>query len=251
MIRLILLALLALAGAPLQAAPTELLLVAPDDATLAPVLKKLADARSESRAAWTYWFGQLHGKSVVLTRTEGDPLNAIAATTLAVRRHQPKLIVVFGTARAHNPALRAHDVVVSEKFVAFDGLVSPPTRLGGGSDSLTWKKLPHLLMTAGERDAAAPFFPASSTALAVARTLSAERGRVIIGALGSANQVNREADRIAWLHAQWGTSCEDDESAHVAGVGKLLDTPVIGFRVIDGAPEEAAALVLKFVESWK
>ncbi len=235
----------------LAAAPADLLLVAPDDATLAPVLKKLEGLRTESRVAWTFWFGQLHGKSVVLTRTEGDPLNAVAAATLAVRRHQPKLIVVFGTARAHDPELRAHDVIVSDKFVGFDGLVSPPTGLGGGSDALKWKKLPHPLMTAGERETPTPSFPADAAALALARSLTPTRGRVVVGALGSANQINREADRIAWLRAQWGTSTEDGESAHIAGVGKLLGTPVIGFRVIEGAPEEAAEFALKFVEAWK
>ena len=66
----------------------------------------------------------------------------------------------------------------------------------------------------------------------------------------SSDLVNREADRIAWLRAQWGTSTEDSESAHVAGVGQLLGTPVIGFRGIDGAPEEAAEFALKFVEAW-
>lgn len=246
-----LLSFFAICGAPLLAAPTDLLLVAPDDATLAPILKKLESPRIESRAAWTFWFGQLYGKSVVLTRSEGDPLNAVAATTLAVRRHQPKLIVVFGAARAHDPALRAHDVVVSEKFIAFDGLISPPTGLGGGSDALKWKKLPHPLMTAGERETPAPLFPADPAALALARTLAPIQGRVVVGALGSANQINREADRIAWLRAQWGTSTEDGESAHIAGVGKLFDTPVVGFRVIDGTPEETAAFALKFVEAWK
>ena len=238
-------------GPRLAAAPADLLLVAPDDATLAPVLKKLEGARTETRAAWTFWFGQLHGKSVVLTRTEGDPLNAVAATTLAVRRYQPKLIVVFGTARTHDPALRAHDVVVSEIFVAFDGLISPPTGLGGGSDALKWMKLPHPLMTKGERETPTPAFPADAAALALARTLATPQGRVISGVLGSANQVNREADRIAWIRAQWGTSTEDGESAHIAGVGQLLGTPVIGFRVIDGTPEEAAEFALKFVEAWK
>ena len=118
--------------------------------------------------------------------------------------------------------VRTHDVIVSEKFVGFDGLVAPTTELGGGSDALKWKKLPHPLMTAGERETPTLSFPADAAALALARTLTPTQGRVIAGTLGSANQVNREADRIAWLRTQWGTSTEDGESAHVAGVGKLL-----------------------------
>jgi adenosylhomocysteine nucleosidase len=235
----------------LTAAPVDVLLIAPDDVTLAPVLAKLAGPRQETHAAWTFWLGALNGKPVALTRSEGDPLNAVAATTLAVRRYQPKLIVVFGAARAHDPAVRPHDIVVSEKFVAFDGLVSPPTALGGGSDALKWKRRPHPLMTAGERETPTPSFPASAPALALARNLTSSTGRVIIGALGSAHQVNREADRIAWLREEWGTSSEDGDSAHVAGVAQLLGTPVIGFRVIDGPGSEAAGFALKFTEAWK
>jgi adenosylhomocysteine nucleosidase len=69
--------------------------------------------------------------------------------------------------------------------------------------------------------------------------------------LGSAGQVNRESDRIGWIRAQWGTSCEDGESAHVAGCAQLLGVPVVGWRVIDGADGEAAALVVPFLEALK
>jgi adenosylhomocysteine nucleosidase len=125
------------------------------------------------------------------------------------------------------------------------------TPLGGGSASLTWEKLPHPLATAGEKETPVLFFPADPGALAVAKLLSAPRGKVVVGVLGSASQVNREAERIVWLHAQWGTSCEDGASAHIAGCAQLLGVPVLGLRVIDGAQGEAAGLALRFLEAWK
>jgi len=64
------------------------------------------------------------------------------------------------------------------------------------------------------------------------KSLPAAHGKIIGGVLGSAHQVNREADRIAWLHKHWGTSCEDGESAHIAGCAQLLGVPVIGLRII-------------------
>lgn len=85
----------------------------------------------------------------------------------------------------------------------------------------------------------------------IAKAWSLPPGRVVVGVLGSAGQINREADRLAWLHAQWGTSCEDGESAHVAGCAQLLGVPVFGLRVIDGAEGEAAGLAVKFLEEWK
>jgi adenosylhomocysteine nucleosidase len=234
-----------------HAAPADLLLVAPDDATLKPVLQKMSHAQPETHAAWTHWRGQLGAKAVVLARTEGDPLNAVATTTLAIRLHAPRLVVVFGSVRAHDPELKPGDVVVSERFVAFDGMVSNIVPLGGGTAALQWHKLPHLIMTVGEVETAMDFFPADAAALAVGRTLKPLRGRIVGGVLGSAPQVNREADRVAWLRQNWQTSTEDGQSAHVAGVAVLLKVPVVGFGVVDGTPEEAAALALQFVEAWK
>ncbi|MEJ1972051.1 MAG: 5'-methylthioadenosine/S-adenosylhomocysteine nucleosidase [Lacunisphaera sp.] len=244
--------LLALAAtASLRAESVDVLLAAATDAELSPLIKQLGAARTETRAAWTFWLGTLGGKSVALTRTEGDPLNAVAATTLAIRRYSPKLVVTFGVARAHDPALQSGDVVVSRAFAAFDGLVSEPAALGGGIAPLTWNRLPHAIMTPGEKENYQDEFPADPAALARAEKLQPARGKLVTGVLGSANQVNHEADRLAWIHKTWHTSSEDGESAHIAGCALLLHVPVIGIRVIDGTPVESAALAAQFLEGGK
>lgn len=230
---------------------TDLVVLAADDRTLQPLLQRLENSHIEVHAVWTFWVGQLDGKSVVLARAEGDPLNAVAATTLAIRLYPPRLILTFGTARAHDPALRPGDVVISEKFAAFDGINSPPTPLGGGSDALQWTPLPHALMTGNEIEKYTKFFPADAAAAECAITLKADRGRVLRGVLGSANQENHEPERIALLRSQWQTSSEDAESAHIAGCAALFNIPVVGIRVIDGSPAEAAEIASRFLAKWK
>ena len=247
----LLLLLLVTCGLVARAASADLLLIAPDDVTLRPVRERLVNPETETRATWTFWRGQLHGKSVVLTRSEGDPLNAVAATTLALRRDPPRLVVVFGSARAHDPGLKAGDIVVSERFAAFDGFISPVTALDAGSAPERWNKLPHLLLAPGEKEVATEAFPADAKAVAFARALTSPKGKVVVGVLGSANQINREADRIAWLRQHWSTSSEDGESAHIAGCAALFGVPVVGFRVIEGTPEGIAEFTLRFVEGWK
>ena len=233
------------------AASVDLLLVTADDVTLRPVLQGITGMKEETQGAWRFWRGRLCGKDVVATCSEGDPLNAVAATTLAVRRHSPRLIVVFGPARAHDVRLKEGDVVVSERFAAFDGMVSRPAGLGEGSDSLRWKVLPHLLATPGEKETPTTFFPADRAAREVALKLNLPGVRVLPGVLGSAHQVNREADRVAWIREQWQTSTEDGDSAHVAGVALLLGIPVVGLRIVEGSAAQSADLVLRFVEAWK
>lgn len=239
-----------LLAASLRSADTDLLLAATEE-ELRPLLAKLETSRAETRAGWQFWLGTLGGKTVVLTPTEGDPLNAVAATTLAIRRYSPKLVLTFGSARAHDPALRTGDVVLSREFTAFDGMISPHRDLGAGTAPLAWRKLHHPLMTPGEKESRQERFPADPATLAVAEKISAPRGRIVAGVLGSAHQINREADRIAFLRAQWGTSSEDGESAHIAGCALLLGVPAFGLRVIDGKPGEAAQLVLQLVEGTK
>lgn len=244
-------ALLLLGIPTLRAASFDLLLAGATDAELQPLISRLGNPVTEKHGAWQFWTGTLGSRQVVITRTEGDPLNAVAATTLAIRHYAPRLVVTFGSARAHDSALQPGDVVVSGKFVAFDGIISEPLPLGAGAASLTWQRLPHAPMTPGEKEQYQDDFPADPSALAVAQKLKPARGKLVTGALGSAHQVNREADRLAYLHQQWHTSSEDTESAHIAGCALLLRTPVIGLRVIEGTPAESAALAAQFVEAWK
>jgi len=234
-----------------RAEPVDVLLAAASDAELRPLLARLGTPQAEAIAVWQFWHGTIAGRHVVVARTEGDPLNAVAAVTLGIRHFGPRLVLTFGTARAHDPALRPGDVVASERFSAFDGMETAVAAVGKGSAPLAWDRLPHALATAGEREVPAPFFPADAGALGVALHLALPPGRVVAGVLGSASQVNREADRIAWLHEKWGTSCEDGESAHIAGCAQLLGVPAFGVRVIDGKEGDAAAVVLKFLEAWQ
>jgi adenosylhomocysteine nucleosidase len=248
---------------PLSAvAKVDLLIAAATEAELAPVRAKMSGVKETTLTSWTFWSGALSGKSVVLARTEGDPLNAVAAVTLGVRRFEPTLVLSYGIARPHDLTLKAGDVVVSEKFVAFDGFISGHRGLGEGTKLAEWKKLPHAPISSGEVETYAESFSASDAAKTVALGLTASGGgRVVAGVLGSAHQINREADRVAWLRATWGTSCEDFESAHVAVTAKLFGVPAAGIRVISmadasagetaAAQVKAAELVLSWVEAIK
>jgi adenosylhomocysteine nucleosidase len=263
MSRATLVTVLAVLLLPLSAvAKVDLLIAAATEAELAPVRAKMSGVKEETRTSWTFWSGTLGGKSVVLARTEGDPLNAVAAVTLGIRKFEPALVLSYGIARPHDLTLKAGDVVVSEKFVAFDGFVSGHRGLGEGTKLADWKKLPHAPISAGEVETYAESFPASETARTAALGLKVSGGgRIVAGVLGSAYQINREADRVAWLRATWGTSCEDFESAHVAVTAKLFGVPAAGIRVIvpvaadeaeiTAAQVKAAELVLNWVEVSK
>jgi adenosylhomocysteine nucleosidase len=104
-------------------------------------------------------------------------------------------------------------------------------------------------MQRGEVEVPTSSVPAAPAALAVALKLVLPAVHLVPGVLGSANQVNREADRIVWIRTTWHAVTEDGESAHIAACAALLDVPAIGMRAIGDDPAPAGALALKLVES--
>jgi len=235
----------------LPALGADLLVEASQDAELAPLAARLSDRHTEKIAAWTFESGQGFGKDVVLVRTEGDPLNAVAATTLAIRRYHPRLIVTFGTARPHDPKLTAGDVVVAREFTIFAGFFSKPRGIGEGIHPLDWEPDPTLLMHPGEHELSTRAFAADAKARKLMLALPLPSGHVGSGVLGSSPEINREADRISWLRKNWGTDCEDRESAYIAGCASLLNVPVAGFRIIGNDESAASDLAWRFLEAWK
>jgi adenosylhomocysteine nucleosidase len=235
----------------LPAFGADLLMEASQDAELAPLAARLSDRHTEQIASWTFESGQGFGKDVVLVRTEGDPLNAVAATTLAIRRYRPRLIVTFGTARPHDPKLASGDFVVAQGFTIFAGFISKPRGVGEGIHPLDWDPDPTLVMRPEEHQLPARAFAADSNARKLMLALPSPSGHVGSGILGSSPEINREADRIRWLRENWGTDCEDRESAYIAGCASLLNVPVAGFRVIGNDESGASDLALRFLEAWK
>jgi adenosylhomocysteine nucleosidase len=235
----------------LPALGADLLVEASQDAELAPLAARLSDRQIEKIASWTFESGRGFGKDVVLVRTEGDPLNAVAAATLAIRHYRPRLIVTFGTARPHDPKLAAGDVVVARDFTIFAGFNSKPRGAGEGIHPLDWDPDPTLVMHPEEQQLPTRAFATDAKARELMLALPWPGGHVRSGTLGSSPEINREADRISWLRQNWGTDCEDRESAYIAGCASLLNVPVAGFRIIGDDESAASDLALRFLEAWK
>lgn len=217
-------------------------LISETDTEVSPLRTHLVDSKQVTIASWSFWTGKIGAHEVVLSRCDPGPLNAVAATTLAIRHFKPSLVVSFGTARAHNPDLHPLDAIVSRLFVPFDGFVSKRRELGEGSDPAQWRKLPHPMMTPGEKEAYTESFAADSDALAIFTRVPNPKGRTTAGVVGSAHQINQEADRRVELHAAWKTDCEDFISAHVAACASLFQVPAIALRVIEPMSRSRSAL---------
>jgi adenosylhomocysteine nucleosidase len=199
---------------------------------MAPLVESLAGATRIQIGAWTFWRGRLGDKSVVISRTEVGPINAVAATTLAVTSFHPRLIINQGTAGATGPDLRVFDIIVGEATVDYGGFQTEHAEAGAGSDPSSWMRMMHRLRFAGVERIELPVFPGDPDVLAFALAQPYAHGRVRKGIIGSAFQFNREVDRLRWIREKYGAVSEDMESAFAAGAAMGFSTPFLAIRII-------------------
>lgn len=202
------------------------------DSEVEPLVAALTGATRMQIASWTFWRGRLGGRDVVVSRTEVGPINAVAATTLAIRTFHPRLIINQGTAGAADPALRVFDIIVGEATVDYGAFRTPHVDATGGSDMWTWTPLLHRLRFNGDERVALPVFPGDPDVMAAALAQPYAHGRVLKGIIGSAFQFNQEVDRLDWIRRTYGAISEDMESAYAAGAALGFNTPFLAVRII-------------------
>lgn len=218
--------LLLLAGTAFGA-KVDLLVEGAEDSELKPLVDALIGKQEVQVGAWTFWTGKIGQKTVVVSRTGMGPINAAAATTIAIERFHPAAIIDQGTAGAHNPELQIWDIVLGAKTTDYGAFKSEHADAGAGSSESRWKPIVHEIQ--GKRY---PVFAGDAKLIAMAKAVPYARARVVEGTIGSAYQFNKEIDRIAWLRKTYGTDSEDMESVYIAGVAAGMGVPFLAIRII-------------------
>ena len=232
------------------------------DTELQPLLAALEGREQIQIAAWTFWRGRIAGKTVVVSRTEVGPVNASAATTLAIVNFRPRLIINQGTAGAAIPDLKLFDIVVGEASVDYGAFRSAHADAGAGVDLSRWTPMPHRLRLDGGERIAFDRFPGDPDAVAAALEIPNPRGRVMKGIIGTAFEFNREVDRLVWMNRTYGVVSEDMESAYAAGTAAGFKIPFVAIRIISDsefhrtefqpvAGEYCAAFVLELIRTLR
>ncbi|MGH9844640.1 MAG: 5'-methylthioadenosine/S-adenosylhomocysteine nucleosidase [Blastocatellia bacterium] len=213
-------------------APVDFVVQGALDSELQPLLAALEEKERIQIAAWTFWKGKIGDKRVVVSRTEVGPVNAVAATTLAILHFKPKLILNQGTAGANDPELKVFDIVVGESSVDYGAFRSTHADEGKGIDQSRWTPISHRLRLDGKERVTFKNFPGDEAALKVAMETPYKRGRIVRGVIGSAFEFNKEIDRLVWVRKVYGASSEDMESAFAAGAAIGFKTRFLAVRII-------------------
>jgi adenosylhomocysteine nucleosidase len=203
------------------------------------LVSRLENATLEQIGGWNFWRGTVNGYPVIVSKTLKGIANAAAATVLAIERYHPIAIVNQGTAGGLDPELRLYDIVIGTSSVSLGAFKTPFRARGAGSNTLDWVPL-NLMAADGSAAAGDPKartvarFAADEPLIAAAREAKPQykRGRVVEGAIGSADMWNDELDRIARFRSEYDTIVEEMETAAAAQVASLLSTPFVGIRVV-------------------
>ena len=203
------------------------------DGELGPLLGALRPRARESRiGGWSFWRGRIGAIDTVVSRTGVGPVNAAAATALAIREFRPWAVINQGTAGGHNRALKLWDIVLGEKTTDYSAFESPHGDAGAGVDTRAWKPKPHVIRAPSGEPATYPSFPGDPELLRAAEKIPNPRGRVLRGNIGSAFQYNRQLDHIDWLHRAYSTDTEDMESAFSHGAAIGLGVRFLAIRMV-------------------
>ncbi|MGU5684499.1 5'-methylthioadenosine/S-adenosylhomocysteine nucleosidase [Aeromonas allosaccharophila] len=205
------------------------------DVEVDTMVAALQEKQALTIGAWTFWQGTLAGYPVVISRTEVGLANAAAATTLAIERFKPRLIINQGTSGGHDPELHRGDIVIATRSFNMGAYRSDFTPADQGIDPRKWHNF-EVTMRLRENGKLVEHTSFAGDPELVGRALGMadryQHGRVVAGIIGTADEWNRQVARINWLHQTYNTAAEEMETSSAALVAEAYKVPFVGVRVL-------------------
>lgn len=198
------------------------------------LIKSLSNPVKEQVASWTFWKGEIGDKTVVVSRTEIGITNASAATTLGITKYSPDLVINQGTSGGHDPKLHSGDIVLADKIVNIGAVRTERKEYGipaDDKDGIFFEDVQRIRDSKGNT-VDYPHFSSDEKVMETAKTIDYKNGKVVVGTIGTADQWNRELERIKFIHERYGTSAEEMETVAAAQVAKAFNVPFMGVRIL-------------------
>ncbi|GAA0742712.1 5'-methylthioadenosine/S-adenosylhomocysteine nucleosidase [Clostridium oceanicum] len=200
------------------------------------LVKQLKNVEEIKYRGWKFWKGTIDEFPVVVSKTEIGMTNAAVSTLLAIEKFNPRAIINQGTSGGHAPDLHRYDIVIGKKSVNFGSFKSDRSEYNKGIHSEKWIPMDINVNVNGEMKEVKDF-KGDAKLISAAKSVanSYKKGKVVEGVIGSADQWNRELDRIKWLNEKYGTSVEEMETASAAQVAKSCNVPFLGIRILSNS----------------
>lgn len=207
-------------------------------------VKEAADYQMIEEDGMVFHTGTIGENFYIVNQTGMGTIKAAMATTYAIQRFRPTMVINQGTAGAQQKELSVGDIILVKEAVNINALSMPKKKLGEGSDPFSWD---------GFHTA---YYCADKLVLDMFSKFEYTSGCVKKGKCATGDIFSREYDRIIWLANKFETQCEDMETAAVYEVCQTFRIPCMGLRIIsnnelqdDAFNEETAEILQNCI--WK
>ena len=178
----------------------------------------------------TFYEGEMYGNQVILCDAKVGLINAASATTLAIEKYNPEIIINQGCAGGIGKNVHKSDLVIGTECINITSVKTKYREEGQGFKVEDWDLINFI---AGEEDRLVPQKCSEKLLNLVKNIESSYRyGKVHYGVIGSGDIWNKECDMLINLNQKYGIICEEMESIAVYTIANQYNIPVINIRVI-------------------
>lgn len=197
------------------------------------IINALSDVKEESIGEWKFYCGSFNGYPVVVSKTEMGMVNASAATVLGVEKYNPIAIINQGTAGGHDKRLRQYDVIIGSESINIGSYRSDFKEEGAGVNPDDWIAMKTSVVVDGRVRRVSSFKSNENLVnLALKASKRYTKGNTYVGCLASADQWNKELDRLTYFNSNLKTLGEDMETAACSQIATTYKIPFLGIRIV-------------------
>lgn len=183
-------------------------------------IQKAEDYECLKENGMEFHLGTLGTNQYIVSVTGMGTVKASMATTYALSKFHPTLVVNQGTAGSQIRDLSTGDLVIAESAVNINAMKMPKKSIGEGSNPFSWEGF-HTT-----------YYHADASLVDFFEKQEYTSGRKRKGRAATGDLYSRESDRIIWLAEKYQTCCEEMETAAVYEICEAFATPCVGVRVI-------------------
>lgn len=250
--------------APIASQQKPILIAGAMDIEVDTLIKSIQHPKKLMINHYHFVTGTYKGYPVVIAKTEQGSINATIATTLAIEKFNPIIIVNVGTAGGYTNDLHTNDIVIAQK--SFNSLTHVTRYAKKGEGSNINEEPLRGVFTFDKHSSSfklVVFHEADPRLLQIAKKLSTSnpKQRVIFGTIATSDSWNSQVDRMQYLNHKYGAVAEEMETDAIAQVSLVYDIPFISMRVVSNSviheehfnPQSAQIIqhfALSFIENF-
>lgn len=169
---------------------------------------KLLESEKIVIGGFEFTKGKFDEKNIVISRTKVGEINAASATTIAILKFSPEIIINQGTAGGHGINVHKGDLVIGESCVQMNSYKTPKMLSNEGYNIENWD-IREFISDEDKGKSKTNFANQKLIDIAKRELPKITNMKIYTGVIGSGDVWNRETDRIMYLNKNYNTLCEE------------------------------------------